>query len=561
MAHLTREMCHHSTFWRYLKMKNVIHAKVSKRLLSKADRLFTGTLDGRIIEILQNARRAGATEVTITNENGLVTIRDNGKGITDFVKLLDLGDSDWDQAMEQAEDPAGVGVFCLAPRKVTICSKDQKLVITKGGWTGTPLELTQIEDGCKGTELVFSDEPWELAKVQKHAVFSGMKVVVDGKTCPKLPFTSSRAVHHPELGCKIEVRDRDHLNEWHNKWRDSYYRDTVLVNFHGQIVNCAYNPVSENLVFLVDMTGEPTGIRMMLPARTQLIENKAFEALKAAMEVEAYRYIQKRGSHKLPFAEYKRAKELSITLPESEPVFDVGFLSGDTPEPIEVMMPKDFPLKRCYRFDDNYRGCESDEGNAHLLAALGTFNEPFVPVTISHVYDGYSWANLPTIGKVEVTVGKELGKRGIWCETLVAVESLRITVHTSDGKVLVSDVCMAVLEEPAKERTWSYTNVYVTPESRSQLATTDIWYHLGGWNDEGDTWDTQLYAVEQELDEFWATIIGPAEYLRSKIRESIYGIVKDWRTLIYDNDETLTIRYKDGTQKVYKSPQSAAATT
>jgi len=165
------------------------------------------------------------------------------------------------------------------------------------------------------------------------------------------------------------------------------------------------------------------------------------------------------------------------------------------------------------------------------------------------------------IGKVEVTIGKELGKRGIWCETLVAVESLRITVHTSDKKVFTSDVCMAVLENPTKERCWGYTNVFVTLESRSQLNATDIWYHLGGWNDEGDTWDTQLYAVEQEIEEFWATIIGPAEYLRSKIRESLYGIVKDWRTIIYDNDETLTIRYKDGTKKVYPAPNRSSAAT
>jgi len=542
-------------------MQTEIRAKVSKRLLSKADRLFTGTLDGRIIEILQNARRAGATEVSIVNKDGLVTVRDNGSGIDDFTKLLDLGDSDWDQAMEQAEDPAGVGIFCLTPRKVTLCSKGRHLVITKDGWTGTPLELTQTDDPCKGTVLTFADEPWELAKVQKHAVFSGMKVVVNGKTCPQLSFTSSRASPHSELGCKIEVRNRDRLGEWHNKWRDSYYRDTVLVNFHGQIINFAYSPVSENLVFLVDMTGEPTGIRMMLPARTRLIENKAFEALKAAMEIEAYRHIQKRGSHKLPFAEYKRAKELGITLPEAEPVFDVGLLSGDTPEPIGVMMPKDYPLRRCYRFAEDGRGCESDEANAHLLAALGTFKESFVPVTISQSYDGYSWANLPKIGKVEVTVGKELGRQGIWCETLVAVESLRITVHTSDKKVFTSDVCMAVLEEPAKTRTWSYTNVFVTLESRSQLTTTDIWYHLGGWSDEGDTWDTQLYAVEQEIDQFWATIIGPADYLRSKIRESLYGIVKDWKTISYEDDETLTIQYKDGTEKVYKSPQSSSSAT
>ncbi len=529
--------------------------------LSKADRLFTGTLDGRIIEILQNARRAGATEVSITNEDGLVTVRDNGSGIDDFAKLLDLGDSDWDQSMEQAEDPAGVGIFCLAPRKVGICSKGRKLVITKDGWTGKPLELTQVEDKCSGTELVFADEPWELAKVQKHAVFSGMKVTVDGKTCPQMPFVSSRAVHYPELGCKIEVRDINQLGEWYNKWRDSYYRDTVLVNFHGQVINFAYSPVSENLVFLVDMTGEATGIRMMLPARTQLIENKAFKALKAAIEIEAYRFIQKRGSHKLPFADYKRAAELGIKLPEAEPVFSVGLLGGDTPEPIEVFKPKDFPLAKCYRFDEDHRGKETDEANAHLLAAIGKLDEPLVPVTISSSYDGYSWADLATIGKVEVSIGRELGRQGIWQETLVAVESLKIAAHTSDKKVFESDVCMAVLEDAAAERRWRYTNVYVTPESRSQLSTTDIWYHLGGWNDEGDTWDTQEYEVEQEIEQCWATIIGPAGYLRSKLRESLYGIVKDWKTIMYDEDETLTIRYKDGTEKVYKQPQSSSAAT
>ena len=541
-------------------MHQSICAKVSKRLLLKADRLFTGTLDGRIIEILQNARRAGAAEVTITNKDGLVTVRDNGKGIEDFSKLLDLGDSDWDDAMEKAEDPAGVGVFCLASRKVTICSNTRKLIITKDGWAGKLLELTQVDDPCNGTVLTFADEPWELSKVQKHAVFSGLKVVVDGKTCPQQPFTSSRAVYHPELGCKIEVRRRDHLNDWHNQWRERYYRDTVLVNFHGQIVNFTYRPVGENLVFLVDMTGEPTGIRMMLPARTQLIENKAFKALKAAIEIEAYRYIQKRGSHKLPFAEYKRAEELGIRLPESEPVFDVGLLSGDTPEPIEVTMPKDFPLAKCYRFDGNYQGgCETDDSNTHLLAALGKFEEPFVPVSISNSYDGYSWAKLPTITKVEVTVGKELNRQGIWSETLVAVESLRIVVHTSDKKIFKSDVCMAVLEEPSKLRSWYRMNVYVTLEARSQLETTDIWYHLGGWNDEGDTWDTQLYELEQELEEFWATIIGPAEYLRSKIRSCLYGIVKDWTTIMFEEDETLTILYKDGIEKVYESPRSNSA--
>jgi len=533
-----------------------IQAKVSKRLLSKADRLFTGTLDGRIIEILQNARRAGATEVTITNEKGLVTVRDNGSGIDDFSKLLDLGDSDWDQAMEEAEDPAGVGVFCLAPRKVTICSNGKKIVITKQGWTGKPIQLTKADDRDKGTVLTFADEPWELSTVKKHAVFSGMKVIVDGKTCPQEPFTSSRAALHPELGCRIEVRERDRLNQWHNQWREHYFCDTVMVNFHGQIVKFTHCPVAENLNFLVDMTGEPTGIRMMLPARTQLVENKAFETLKAAIEKEAYRFIQKRGKHKLPYEQYKRAAELGVKLPEAEPTFDVGVLSGDTPEPIEVTRPKDFPLSKCYQISQRlYDEDEKCEEDVQLLAALAQFKEPFVPVSISRTYDGYSWAKLPTVDKVEVKLGKELDRQSMWSELLVAVESIRITAQTSDGKVFESDVVMAVLTPEQTERAWrGYDHVYVTPEARQQLSTSDIWFHLGGWSEDGDTYDTQEYQFAEELELFWASIIGPGEYLRSKMVENVGSVKGDWEKITIDPHRTVVIAYKDGSRKTLTSP-------
>ena len=146
----------------------------------------------------------------------------------------------------------------------------------------------------------------------------------------------------------------------------------------------------------------------MLPARTRLVENEAFEHLKTALELEAYRYLQWRGHHRLPYKEYVRARKLGIELPEAMPTFSSGLLSGgDSPEPVEVVMPKDFPLAKCYRFDANFKdGEESDEANVHLLAALGTFDAPFVPVSIQGRYDGYSWAKLPRLGKVECRLAR-----------------------------------------------------------------------------------------------------------------------------------------------------------
>ena len=56
-----------------------IQAKVNMRLLDKASRLFTRSLERRVIEILQNARRAGATEVHIANEDGYLPSRTTAK--------------------------------------------------------------------------------------------------------------------------------------------------------------------------------------------------------------------------------------------------------------------------------------------------------------------------------------------------------------------------------------------------------------------------------------------------------------------------------------------------
>ena len=55
-----------------------------------------------------------------------------------------------------------------------------------------------------------------------------------------------------------------------------------------------YHPLSENyLRYIADLTGKPTGIRLRLPASTQLVKNEAFAALKAALELEAYSLVQR----------------------------------------------------------------------------------------------------------------------------------------------------------------------------------------------------------------------------------------------------------------------------
>ena len=366
--------------------------------------------------------------------------------------MLDLGASGWDEAFEASEDPAGVGIFCLAPREVTIRSNGKMVTIKEDGWTGAPVSIFEDPQPVDGTRVQFRDEEWNSSAIDINAVFCGMKVIADGRECPRLPFVSEKSVAYTKLGCRIEVRQSSDLKPWHHSsMRGRWHGNNVLVNFHGQVVAFAHHPVSvHGLHYLIDMTGGPTDIRLMLPARTQLVDNETFAVLKDAMELEGFRYVQRQDHHALPYKEYLRAKQLGIDLPEAKPTYSVGMLGGgDPPDPVEVVTPKEVALGKCYRFDPNYKGGEeNDEANVHLLAALGKFDEPFVPVSILGRYDGYSWAKLPTIDRVEVAMGRKLHSGWLWSGTLTCVDSITVTAHASDGRVFSSKVCMAMAPAP-----------------------------------------------------------------------------------------------------------------
>jgi hypothetical protein len=475
---------------------------------------------------------------------------------------LDLGRSGWDESLDQVEDPAGVGIFCLAPREVQIRSGTKTVVIAGNGWTGKPVQVQTTDASIQGTELVFEDASWLFEVVERHAVFTGLKVMVDNQQCASEPFVSSEAaVPHPELGCRIEVRERSALGQWHRDWKHNHYTEDVLVNFHGQVVLWTYTPIGEQLQFLVDLTGEPTGIRLMLPARTCLVENEGFERLKAVLEIEAYRFIQKRGSHKLMFSEYCRARELGIMLPEAQPVFQVGLLSEEPIEPAQVVKPADLPLAKCYRLAPSCRDVDDpNEANAHLLSALGKFENPFVVVDISPIYDGYRWAALPVVKRARVKVGRELAREALGSETLVAVESLQIIAHTSDGKVFSSGVPMAIRRPPrtAKRRSWCTVEVLVTLEARERLDASELWYHLGGYSEDGDTYSTQLADFEDQLNLFWAGILGPGEYLRQRLLECIDDFGIQWTQVTVESSGKVWISYKDGTAQMLQPPKLSA---
>jgi len=91
--------------------ERLINATVNiERFLPEIPRFF-GSFNAILTELMQNAYRAGATEVEAEINIGerLLTIQDNGIGVEDPQSLLSVGDTGWDE--DRVIDPAGMGAF------------------------------------------------------------------------------------------------------------------------------------------------------------------------------------------------------------------------------------------------------------------------------------------------------------------------------------------------------------------------------------------------------------------------------------------------------------------
>ena len=90
---------------------------------------------------------------------------------------------------------------------------------------------------------------------------------------------------------------------------------------------------------------------------------------------------------------------------------------------------------------------------------------------------------------------------------------------------------MALAPPPEKAPSWTDDHVLVTPEAEERVQAWEIWHHLGGYWDEGDTYPTQEYEFEQELNRFWTSLHGPDEQLRRDLLEALARTTPKWHSV------------------------------
>ena len=302
-----------------------IRAAVCPATITKVTRLFNGTLQDVAHELFQNARRAGATRIVVhsgtAGDQPTLTVCDDGCGIDDPASVLTLGQSSWTDRVKAAEDPAGMGVFSLAGRRVTIeswsprASASWKAVIPADAWDGSQDIALSEGTVLRGTAITI-DLPLEWAGHVASAVADAafhlpIPVELDRTSLAQGDFLAGAVRVAQWNGSRIGIF------EGHATVRS--------INFHGVTVSCRLPQVREcDTMHLshharLDI-GDTPSLQLVLPARKEAVESAGLAALREAVEIEIYRTIATKQSHRLPYHHWQRAAELGIALDEAEQV-------------------------------------------------------------------------------------------------------------------------------------------------------------------------------------------------------------------------------------------------
>ena len=306
-----------------------VSGRVGPRLLDKADRLFRNDTPGIWIEILQNARRAGATAVDITIEEqtsepptSVVTVHDNGRGIEKFQELLTLGESGWNEETEVREDPAGMGFYALCRSSVQVDSGYRSLTITPAVFLGKSQATTvALAEPVAGTRLRFNrgETRQQLtASLEQAAEFYPVEVRLDGNALERHNFLEGALYRETIDGIEVGFAT---VFEWaHHSYPDDNW------NFYGARIRGAEltfgglllpDRVQPHTIYARFDVLDTARVQLQLPDRKGIIENQFYTEFLVKARAAAYRFFQTQAAHALPFKYWKEAKELGIELPEA----------------------------------------------------------------------------------------------------------------------------------------------------------------------------------------------------------------------------------------------------
>ncbi|MFK0207941.1 hypothetical protein [Agrobacterium sp. NPDC090283] len=414
------------------------HAKVAAEAIEKVGRLFNAAIDDILNELLQNARRAGATKVVIDQIDGprfgkAVRIADNGAGLEDPRSLFSLGHSGWSKALSSSEDAAGMGFFALANRGTTIIAQRKG---TSDSWLiqasadafhgKQPVNVGPGPDNHKGVTVIVPETASEniAGAVQHAARFYPVAVEFNGEIMPSSDFLGEAEHIEEWRGIRIGVFSR-------NPGR--YNFDNA--NFHGVTLGMPLPELRQSwhrsFFARVDVV-DCAHLKLVLPARKEVVRNEMFDALLEAIDRIYFRLTAASGPHSLSFKDYQRGRTLGVDLSEAAPAlrpFSPIFAEADRNELL--------PAKPVGVNAQIYEGGGPLE-EQNVTRAFSAWSDAPPVFEPNHAFAGYLWYDrLSRIGltgykMVTGDAGEEIEPVGSF-ETEGRPDRLEIVLEVVDG--------------------------------------------------------------------------------------------------------------------------------
>ena len=486
-----------------MPLPTVIHSQVDPAAITKVTRLFNNTLGSILTELIQNARRAGATAIDLDvaeAENGQwLVVADDGAGIADPAVILALGRSGWDDDIAVREDPAGMGVFSLAGRHVEIRSRPRTggdawhIAIAPDDWeSSAPIAVARC-DHPFGTEIrLLLEDDWEKtleASANAAARYCPTPIRFKDEPLLRSDWLAEAVVVVETGGVRIGL---------HNGTRAAHHQPRI--NFHGLTVPCTLPSIDEkdrNWWARVDIIDAPA-LQLVLPARKEMVENGALDALRDMVRMAIYRHIASLGSHRLSFDQWTEARNLGIDLPEATPLLrgwtaaTADLNSGDAGPGLipasNLVLMEHFgaPLEQCAAFalarDGRLDGSLADPDDAMA---------------------GYGWYDaLPRITGLRFEIERDGTVHVFDSETLSGLESgtfdrLDLVVEIGGARPETLIVAAPVVIEYDEAHHWGFEEANVLIVSRDAVTPDELVDLLeaacfcASEDREADSWETQ----------------------------------------------------------------------
>ena len=309
-----------------------IRARVHDSAISRVSRFFNGTLDDAFVELLQNARRAGATTIRIyteplANNQYTITVTDDGAGISDPSVLLSFGHSAWAGDTAAAEDPAGIGFYSLAKHGCSIASRPACTGPTAPGWRAqivpdaflgkTPTAILHDDSAPTphGTAVSFvSDQnPDQVGSTLAAAArYFPLPVRLNGHSVARKSFLQNSIRTETWMGLTFGVCRNDYA---------SYPEHDV--NFHGRTFRAGLPKIEciEGGTWSVraDIRACPR-FELVLPARKEPVSNDFLKEMRRAAATAIYRAIAEAETQpRLAYQDFKTAADAGIRIQQPPP--------------------------------------------------------------------------------------------------------------------------------------------------------------------------------------------------------------------------------------------------